>query len=803
MSEVNKNLGHATAYGYAKSQGYAGTEEEFAALMAGYADVGQRAETAATAAAESAAAAKASENAAKTSETIAASAALTATTASQNASESATAASASATAASASAVTASSAATAASGSASTASAKASEASGSATAASASAAAASVSASSASASASSAAVSASSAESAAASLVIDPTLSHADQAADAKVTGDEISALKSQIETKANKDGTYPNMTVGNAEQLVATVGIEDKVPYLFRTSGGSVDIGDREEDMLVGGTVAWNQLVENGNFANSNKWVATQGSFTIANNEATVTTTRTYGQISHPSITFISGHKYLFMCSAKSSDGLKVSIGASAMAVGHHYHQLSASYTDIGQIGVCANPVGNTMVTIASNNGGDDKVFVAKNAMCIDLTQMFGSTIADYIYSLETTTPGSGVAWFRKLFPAPYYAYDAGTLKSVEATSHDMVGFNAWDGETESGYIYNGIYYSSNDYWRTKNFIPVVGGASYYFKVTTGGQITCYDAEKTYITSIADFGIPSHIATMPSNCAYIKFYQSVATDKNTVCVNLSWDGERNGEYEQYVKHSYPLDDSLTLRGIPKLDADNKLYYDGDTYESNGTVTRKYGIVDMGTLTWTYASTPQKFNSTGLNSLIKKPATSGTLPSIITSGGYTVLTPVAYNNATGYKNITIDESNGSIGMHDPSYTDADLDNGHASWLNGVYLVYELATPTTESADPYQSTQVVDDFGTEEYVSNTVVPVGHVTQYMANLRAKLEMAPDSPSGNGDYIVRQTDGNNEYVPLVIPTELPSNPSTDGTYTLKVTVASGTPTLAWVADS
>lgn len=199
MSEVNKNLGHATAYGYAKSQGYAGTEEEFAALMAGYADVGQRAETAATAAADSAAAAKASENAAKTSETIAASAALTATTASQNASESATAASASATAASASAVTASSAATAASGSASTASAKASEASGSATAASASAAAASVSASSASASASSAAVSASSAESAAASLVIDPTLSHADQAADAKVTGDEISTLKSQLQ----------------------------------------------------------------------------------------------------------------------------------------------------------------------------------------------------------------------------------------------------------------------------------------------------------------------------------------------------------------------------------------------------------------------------------------------------------------------------------------------------------------------------------------------------------------------------------------------------------------------------
>ena len=60
---------------------------------------------------------------------------------------------------------------------------------------------------------------------------------------------------------ALQDGYYANMTVGNAEQLVATVGIEDKVPYNFRTSGGSADIGDREEDKLIGGTIAWNQLL--------------------------------------------------------------------------------------------------------------------------------------------------------------------------------------------------------------------------------------------------------------------------------------------------------------------------------------------------------------------------------------------------------------------------------------------------------------------------------------------------------------------------------------------------------------
>lgn len=38
-----KNLGHVTAYGYAKSKGYVGTEEEFAEVMAEFADTAREA----------------------------------------------------------------------------------------------------------------------------------------------------------------------------------------------------------------------------------------------------------------------------------------------------------------------------------------------------------------------------------------------------------------------------------------------------------------------------------------------------------------------------------------------------------------------------------------------------------------------------------------------------------------------------------------------------------------------------------------------------------------------------------------
>lgn len=50
----NQYIGHATAYAYAKSKGYTGTEEEFAELMADYASVGQAAAQSAQHAAQSA-----------------------------------------------------------------------------------------------------------------------------------------------------------------------------------------------------------------------------------------------------------------------------------------------------------------------------------------------------------------------------------------------------------------------------------------------------------------------------------------------------------------------------------------------------------------------------------------------------------------------------------------------------------------------------------------------------------------------------------------------------------------------------
>ena len=48
-------------------------------------------------------------------------------------------------------------------------------------------------------------------------------------------GTEYDINGSRLAQKANIDGAYESMTVGNAEQLISSVTVNDKVPYNFRT----------------------------------------------------------------------------------------------------------------------------------------------------------------------------------------------------------------------------------------------------------------------------------------------------------------------------------------------------------------------------------------------------------------------------------------------------------------------------------------------------------------------------------------------------------------------------------------
>ena len=306
----------------------------------------------------------------------------------------------------------------------------------------------------------------------------------------------------------------------------------------------------------------------------------------------------------------------------------------------------------------------NSVVSIGTSTGTGISINDATKDNIFDLTQMFGTQIADYVNTLETTTEGAGVSWLKKHFPKlfTYQPYNAGEIVSVQ-------------------------------------------------------------------------GMSQHVTR---------------------------DADNN------ILGTYPLDDSLTLRGILKLDSNNQLYADGDRYLPDGTVQRRYALVDLGTLDW-IGLTDGAYcgDNLGAKQVIGKTCFCSKYDVIENVTSYNSITSANYvicftTSPTPYRLYVKDSTLNGM-------TSEQI----ATAMSGVQLVYELATSTTEEADPYTVPQIIDTDGTEEYVSTSIVPVGHESRYPLDIAGRLDKILTMPTANG------------------------------TYTLTATVNNGAVTYAWVSTS
>jgi hypothetical protein len=438
-----------------------------------------------------------------------------------------------------------------------------------------------------------------------------------------LTATEVPTTSFQLMLRGLGSGQY----TPDQSDIIYSV-ITKQEPYVER-----VGIDGLAKMELVGGTVAWNQLVQNGNFETTNGWSADgSSSFSVTDNVASFVAINT-GQYNLTLVKqkqTINGHKVIIRCAVNATVASKARFRRPAISS----EMLFPANTWVTLTTVLeVNTTGNNNNYIGVQfDGVEGKTFNVKDFYLTDLTQMFGTAIADYVYSLEQAVAGSGIAWLKSygFFTKDYYEYDAGSLQSV-----------------------------------------------------------CTSARK---------------------------------------ITDSSGNER----------TYPIDD-IQLRGLFKLDTNNKLYCDGDVYKSNGAVTRKYGIVDLGTLNWGYvtsdggwfnAQMPSNAASHSLQSIgrannicTKYPVMTGTFAQFVSSDK-TIL--VSSSSVSATKNLAA--------VRDTAYTDAA---SFKTAMSGVYLVYELATETTETADPYINPQRSIENGTEEFVDgltrDVMVPVGNVTQY----------------------------------------------------------------------
>lgn len=409
-----------------------------------------------------------------------------------------------------------------------------------------------------------------------------------------LTGDTVTA-ETLLKDVTAHDRSGAKIT-GTAVMPIIISETSDTTPYIYKTSEH-----DAIYDELVGGSVAWNQLVANSG--------------------------------SSLSVTITSGHKYVI----KKSGTL--SVGASSGSA------------------------------ITGLTGGTDWI--------TDLTLMFGTTIADYAYNLEQSTAGSGIVWLKSygFFTKDYYTYNAGSLVSVNTSGKKVVGKNLLEITANSEAI-NGV-----------TFIVDKEAGTVTVNGTSTGQIN-FSLCNFKLTNILNDNVAYTLTGCPAGGNYDNTYALYVAREGAATV---WRDIGNGEtytvtsgevlsplwllirsgatvnnlvfkpmirradvtnptFEPYTSITYPIQ-STDLKGLYKLNG-NKLYTDGDIYSADGQITRKYGY-------------------------------------------------------RGYQS------------GDESLANAITD--------GTRTIYKLSTPTTETAQPFASPQIVYRNGTEEYLDTRDVPI----------------------------------------------------------------------------
>lgn len=517
------------------------------------------------------------------------------------------------------------------------------------------------------------------------------------------SGQEVQDLLNAIPNKANKDGYYATMGVGTADNLAGKGSV--MATYTRRASGGTADIGSGAATIksIHGNTIVWNQFVKTANKSGTNTVVDDSSSLAFRIRQSVSPYTVFYTEvISSPKIV-----QTIFTCTADCDD----------VSFCHTGHTRNIPFFNLGK-----GLKSGRKYYVNINFTGVDVTAVGgiawDNAFFVDLTQMFGS-------GNEPST----VAEFKALFPLNYYAYNIGELLSFNGTGIMTNGFNQWDEEWElGGYAYaTGLPIVLTDCIRSKNRNRILPNTTYFCN-SSAKQLSLfyYDADDNFISYV---NVNNSSVTTPANAYCFRFAMQPTygtTYNHDICINLSHSGIRNGEYEAYWTSTLALPISTYFA--------NGMRSAGDAYDEL-TPSKKIvriGAVDLGSLTWNYdtSQTYPFFYTSELSAGIVK--TIGLQPVVCSKYARTSL------NANMSDNTFSTEPDGTYAYHysgngihsyiyikDTSFTDVAA---FKASLSGVYLVYELATPTETAISPELSlTYRVDDFGTENLLpENTSTP-----------------------------------------------------------------------------
>lgn len=569
----------------------------------------------------------------------------------------------------------------------------------------------------------------------------------------------VAALESEMPNKADKDGI-----IALAENLTpysSTSGATQSVPFINQGTG----CGNGES------------IIDTGSYCQSKKKLGNTASVNQLRNTQSGATSSTgnYGQMAPEILSGLVYGRYYYVAfdvkeAADNVDTADYWFKLGNMGYSHYSILISSSaswthYAKIAKLTLTGGTEGSGSAFQKAGNT-DKKSIEYKNLVVVDVSRWFGSD-ANIPAHLLSHPEDFGRYYSGSLAANP------GQLVNADGSMLTSIGRNVWDEEWEVG-IYNtstGAKQSSSTRIRSKNLIPVIPNTAYYFRASANRELLQYDSAGNFIYYDSVDTSNQPFTTLP-NCHFIAFsmYSGYGTTYlNNITISLYYSGESG--YNQYYPYSVlaQIDTGSEVLRSAGAVADEKT--------PDGTITRRVGVVDLGTLNWSYSSgvtmfytqlgaTQTQYNYQGICGKYSKGST----------------TP----NDKEWSNGNYMGSGLNLYIKDSAYTDAAA---FKTAMSGVYLFYELATPTTEQGTPFAENIPCDDFGSMYWEQTKGVPQGVEIFYPYDYKAAV-----------DTILNEVNG--DVTKLVTAEKVPDAPSSNGTYVLKVTVSDGTPTYSWVAE-
>lgn len=356
-------------------------------------------------------------------------------------------------------------------------------------------------------------------------------------------------------------------------------------------------------------------------------------------------------------------------------------------------------------------------------------------------------------------------------------AANPGQIDNADGSVLTIIRRNCFGGTVHIGKRWqNGSYVDAgNAFAATDDLTAVSPNTEYAFALpqkaaTTAVYIQEFDASGTWIKgasalSIASAGYVTY--TVGANTHFVAMYyyhaaDFVASEVSEVDISRYYSGESGyGQHYPYTVLAQIDAGSEVLRSTGAV---------ADEMTADGTITRHVGVIDLGTLTWTYEN--GVFYTTG-TSAIAKPQ------------HYPICARYVAIDDGSDKSIYIGNS-GITYVYDSSYTNAAA---FQAAMNGVEMNYELITPTTEQGTAFPANVDIDDFGSMNWNVTNGIPQGIEIFYPVDYKAAIDTLLNMVNGDVGKIVT-TD------------TYPDVPAADGTYVLKVTVSGGTVTRSWVLE-